>query len=65
MPLREVLLVFDLDRQELVGDVREFNDPAEAAQASPRSVHFPGRAGAFSGEISGETRVRDSERGIG
>ncbi len=33
MPLRDFLLVFDLDRQELVGEAREFESPAEAAWA--------------------------------
>lgn len=33
MPVRDFLLVYNLDRQELVGDVREFENPTEAAQA--------------------------------
>jgi hypothetical protein len=33
MPLIHFLLVYDLDRQELVGDPREFSKPAEAAAA--------------------------------
>lgn len=33
MPLIHFLLVYDLDRQSLVGDPRQFSDPAEAASA--------------------------------
>lgn len=33
MPLIHFLLVYDLDRQSLVGDPREFSDPIEAANA--------------------------------
>ncbi|MCC6223700.1 MAG: hypothetical protein IT201_09470 [Thermoleophilia bacterium] len=33
MPLHHFLLVFDLDRQELVGEPRQFADPTEAAAA--------------------------------
>jgi hypothetical protein len=33
MPLIHFLLVYDLDRRELVGDPREFHSPSEAAAA--------------------------------
>lgn len=33
MPLIHFLLMYDLDRQELVGAPREFADPARAAEA--------------------------------
>lgn len=33
MPLIRFLLVYDLDQQALVGDPREYADPAEAAAA--------------------------------
>lgn len=33
MPLIHFLLVYDLDKQSLVGDPREFVDPSEAASA--------------------------------
>lgn len=33
MPLIHFLLVYDLDRQSLVGDPRQFSDPSEAAFA--------------------------------
>ena len=33
MPLIHFLLVYDLDKQELVADPKQFSDPAEAAAA--------------------------------
>jgi hypothetical protein len=33
VPLHHFLLIFDLDLQSLVGEVRQFSDPAEAANA--------------------------------